>query len=110
MTRKGPAVNSSQIEIFLPDLERQLSAAAAKRAEATDRPRRSRYALLRPYRGEKVHNGAPRRFARLVVAAIAVLAIGGTAVARTGIWHPTIGDYAHDGPPSISEEPVPARS
>lgn len=98
-------MNPSETEILLPDLERQLRMAAARMAEPASRSARSRSRLFPHHRGENPRIGVPRRVA---VTALAALAIGGTAAATTGIWHPTIGDYAHDGPPSISEDPVPA--
>jgi hypothetical protein len=106
MTRKDDPVSYSQTETFLPDLERQLTVAAAERVS-----RRSRSALLSPYRGEKAHNGTRRRVARVAFAAAAVFAIGGSALAATGVWNggwnPLIGDRASSGAPTHAATAVP---
>jgi hypothetical protein len=55
-----------------------------------------------------------RRFAgwpppRVAAAALTCLALGGTAMAATGVWDPDIGSHApYSPPPRISTTPVPA--
>jgi len=48
------------------------------------------------------------RASRVLVAGVACLAFGGTAMAATGVWNPGIGSQAPDTPPpTISAAPVP---
>jgi hypothetical protein len=72
----------------IPQLEHALAAAAARRVSPAGLWMR-------------------RRGPRLGLVVAATLAVAGTAVAATTGWHPTIGDLANDGPPSISQTPVP---
>jgi hypothetical protein len=48
-----------------------------------------------------------RRASRVVAAGFACLALGGTAMAATGVWDPVIGSAEIDGPVSTSATPVP---
>lgn len=90
MIRKVSIVNN-QPPAVLPQIERMFGAAAA-----------ARIASPAPSRRLRVRAGIPR------IAAVAVLGalLSGSAMAATGLWHPTIGDLANDGPASISEAPV----
>lgn len=94
MIRKVRIVNNRS-PLFLPKLERMLAAAASERVVV---PTADRRGMLR-LRG---------RLPRVAAIGAACLAFGGTAMAATGVWNPSIGDQANTPSPAISATPVPA--
>lgn len=76
----------------LPELEQMLTATAARHVRRAPRSRRVRIPM--------------GRIPRLVGVAAACLAIGGTAMAATGVWDPPLGNKEYPG--TASDSPVPA--
>jgi len=74
----------------LPELEQMLSATAARHVRRSSGPRRI----------------AVGRIPRLVAVTVACVALGGTALAATGVWNPIVGDP--ENPATLSGTPVPA--
>jgi hypothetical protein len=63
-------------------------------------------ALRRP-RGAAARRPTGRRASRILAAGLACLALGGTALAATGVWDPPIGVNTGAAPPTRSYSPVP---
>jgi hypothetical protein len=86
-------MSAKQVEApVLPELERMLTEGAARNVRRAPLGGRIRIPM--------------GRTPRLVGVAAACLAIGGTAMAATGVWSPPVGNNSH--PKTVSESPVPA--
>jgi hypothetical protein len=87
-------MKSNRTAAVLPELERSLAAGAAAQT------RGSRFGAMR--------QAASVRAVRVAAIGATCLAFGGTAMAATGVWNPSIGDQANTPSPAISATPVPA--
>lgn len=89
--RKGLVLKSRGSEAGLPELERIVTTAAARRME----PKLNSWRRLSGAKGSRV-----------VAVGLCALAFGGTAMATTGAWDPLVGSSEHPAP--LSDTPVPA--
>lgn len=91
MNTKGSILRDKGIEPALPELERMLTTTAAKTMR-TGGSLRQRFVAARG--------------TRIGAIALSCLAFGGTAMAATGAWNPSIGTGSE--PSTLSSTPVPA--
>src|SRR5664279_2982671 len=93
MNEKGRTMRSREHEAALPELERMLTTSAAAQMEG------SRQSLGRRIVGS--------RGSRIAAIGVTCLAFGGSAMAATGVWNPSIGSQTPYAPaPTISGAPV----